>query len=99
MENNFLQGCLTAFLVFIFMIIGSTLCGALVGWVVGWFFSTPILAFLSAIGITGFKMWEIGAVLGFVGSFFRSSVVNYPNLWAQNAPKQNGRENDNPYNP
>ena len=62
-----------------FMFLGcvlGTLCGAFAGWIVGLFFGKTILAFLATLGITGFNMWQIGAVLGFVGGFFRSSNVN-----------------------
>lgn len=51
----------------------GTLFGAFAGWVVGLIFGKTILSFFAALGITGFKMWQIGAVLGFVGGFFRSS--------------------------
>ena len=60
---------------FLYAVLG-TVIGALTGWVVGIFFAKPILAILSAVGIEGFKMWQIGAFLGFVGSFFRSTNVN-----------------------
>lgn len=61
-------------LVFLGAILG-TLLGALGGWIVGWFFEETILGFLAALGVTGFKMWQIGAFLGFVGGFFRVGVV------------------------
>jgi hypothetical protein len=48
------------------------LTGAFVGWVVGWFFSETILGILYFLGIAGFSMWQVGAFLGFVGSFFRT---------------------------
>lgn len=51
----------------------STLAGAFIGWVVGWLFADTILGFFAALGVTGFKMWQVGATLGFVGSFFKSS--------------------------
>ena len=52
----------------------GTLIGALSGWVVGLFFGDTILGILACLGITGFKMWQIGAFLGFVGGFFKSSL-------------------------
>ena len=78
MENfgQFIGGCLTTLLIFLLTIIGSTLIGALVGWVVGWFFGQIILDFFAAIGIEGFTMAQLGAVLGFVGSFFKTNVTN-----------------------
>lgn len=48
------------------------------GWIVGWFFGETFLAILAQIGITGFSMWQIGAFLGFVGSFF-TPIVNLSN--------------------
>ena len=64
---------IAAFLVFVAVLFG-TLIGALAGWVVGWFFETTILGMFAAFGITGFKMWQIGAFLGFVGGFFKASL-------------------------
>ena len=64
-------------LVALFMFLGcilGTLFGAFAGWVVGIFFGETILSFFAAIGITGFKMWQIGASLGFIGGFFKSST-------------------------
>ena len=52
----------------------GTLMGALSGWIIGWFFSETILGFFTALGVTGLKMWQIGASLGFIGGFFRTSV-------------------------
>lgn len=69
-------GKLVVLVVFMFFgCILGTLFGALAGWFVGLFFGKTILAFLATLGITGFKMWQVGAVLGFVGGFFRSSNV------------------------
>ena len=64
-------------LVALFMFLGcilGTLFGAFAGWVVGLIFGKTILSFFAAIGITGFKMWQIGASLGFIGGFFNSST-------------------------
>ena len=65
---------LIAALAFIACII-STVMGAAVGWVVGLVFHDTIFDFLRRIGIdvTGMSMWQIGASLGFIGSFFRSN--------------------------
>ncbi len=67
-----LGGVLLAFLFVFFAPVLMTLLGAFGGWVVGLFFSETILGFLEQIGITGVKMWEVGASLGFLGGFFRS---------------------------
>lgn len=66
----------TVALLFVMPLLG-VLLGAFSGWVVGLFFSETILSFLAALGFTGFKMWQIGASLGFVGSFFKSTNLNY----------------------
>ena len=51
----------------------SPCIGALTGWLVGLLFGQTILGILEEIGITGFSMWQIGAFLGFISSFFVSS--------------------------
>ncbi len=51
----------------------NALMGAFVGWVVGLFFGKTILGILACIGISGFKMWQIGVFLGFVGGFFKTT--------------------------
>jgi len=53
----------------------STLMGIVIGWVVGWFFTPTILGIFAALGVEGFAMWQIGAFLGFVGAFLKTSVT------------------------
>lgn len=45
------------------------------GWIVGWFLGDTFLAIFAQLGITGVSMWQIGAFLGFVGSFFTPLVT------------------------
>ena len=66
--------CLSVALTLFFASILGTLLGAFAGWVVGLFFGETILGIFAAIGISGFKLWQLGAFLGFVGSFFRLSI-------------------------
>ena len=79
--DKILAGAFTAVaavaLVF-FIILLTTLMGALVGWVVGLFFSETILGTLSRFGIDvmGLQMWQLGATLAFVGSFFKAHQHN-----------------------
>ena len=79
--DKILAGAITAVaavaLVF-FIILLTTLMGALVGWVVGLFFSETILGTLSRFGIdvVGLQMWQLGATLAFVGSFFKAHQSN-----------------------
>jgi len=56
----------------IILIILGPLLGALGGLVVGIFFSTPILNTLSAFGVEGVAMWELGATLAFFAGFFKA---------------------------
>ena len=52
----------------------STLGGAFAGWVVGMFWPHTMAILLAKLGLAGVQMWQLGAMLGFVGSFFRSST-------------------------
>lgn len=56
----------------------ATLFGGFTGWVVGIFFEDTIRNTLLAIGIDlgSVTMFQIGATLGFVGSFFKSTNTN-----------------------
>jgi hypothetical protein len=51
----------------------STVFGGVIGWIIGWIFPFVIesLNTITGLSLTGF---ETGAVLGFVGSFFRSHL-------------------------
>lgn len=62
-------------LAFIAPILG-TLIGAFMGLVVGVFFGGSIMGFLTAIGVAtaDLTMWQVGAAMGFLGSFLRTSV-------------------------
>lgn len=77
--NKFLIALGSAFLVtsllMVFPLLG-TLAGLVVGWIVGWFFSQTILGVFAAFGVTGIKMWQLGAFLGFIGGFFRGISAN-----------------------
>jgi hypothetical protein len=65
-----------AAILFVAVLLG-TLIGGIVGWIVGLVFPFVIVALntLNGLTLTGFEM---GAVLGFVGSFFHSSVSTKP---------------------
>lgn len=56
----------------------GVLFGAFSGWVVGIFFHDTIIGFLTRAGfdVTGFALWQIGASLGFIGSFFRGATTS-----------------------
>lgn len=57
----------------------GVLIGAFMGWVVGLFFSATILDFLSRVGVetAGLALWQVGAAMGFLGSFLRTSVTKH----------------------
>lgn len=57
-----------------FFVILVTLMGAVAGWVVGLFFEETILTTLARFGVNvgGLAMWQLGATLAFVGSFFKT---------------------------
>lgn len=59
-------------IVFVAPLVG-VLVGAFSGWVVGLFFGHTFLHIFAALGITGVKMYQMGAFLGFVGGFFKNS--------------------------
>ncbi len=63
-------------LLFIMPLIG-VLFGAFAGWVVGLFFHDTIMTFLLAVGVdvSNLTMWQIGASLGFIGAFFKSTLT------------------------
>ena len=65
------------FLFLFFVPVFGVLLGAFSGWVVGLFFDETILGFLTRIGFdtAGFSMWQVGAALGFIGSFFKTPIT------------------------
>jgi hypothetical protein len=56
------------------MSIAGTIFGAFAGFVVGLVFTPTFHVFMTAIGMKTIAVWELGAVLGFVGGFFRTVV-------------------------
>jgi hypothetical protein len=56
--------------------IAGALFGAIGGGIVGWVFDETSAKVLASLNIEHLKMWEIGAALGFFGSFFKSSNTN-----------------------
>jgi hypothetical protein len=62
-----------AAILFVAVILG-TLVGGIVGWIVGLVFPFVIVTLNTLTGLT-LTAFEMGAVLGFVGSFFKTSVT------------------------
>lgn len=65
----------TFILIFVSPIIGVFL-GAFAGWCAGLIFEETILGTLSRFGVDtdGLSMWKLGACLGFVGGYLKTSV-------------------------
>ena len=61
----------------ILMVILGTFFGGVAGWIVGLFFTDTIMQTLNRIGVDtmGMTMWQLGATLGFVSGFFKSTKV------------------------
>ena len=61
----------------IVMVILGTFFGGIAGWIVGLFFTDTIMGTLNRIGVDtmGLTMWQLGATLGFVSGFFKSTKV------------------------
>jgi hypothetical protein len=62
-------------LIFITFPLVGVLFGAFSGWVVGWFFRETMAEFFGAFGLGSLSPWQIGAMLGFSGGFFKSSLT------------------------
>ena len=64
-------------LLVIVMVILGTFFGGVAGWIVGLFFTDTIMQTLNRIGVDtmGMSMWQLGATLGFVSGFFKSTKV------------------------
>ena len=62
-----------AAILFVAVLLG-TLIGGIVGWIVGMVFPFVIVTLNTLTGLT-LTAFEMGAVLGFVGSFFKTSVT------------------------
>jgi hypothetical protein len=60
---------------FIFPLIGVTF-GALAGFVVGLVFTDTVQVVGNLISDTPMPAWQVGAALGFVGSFFKTTAIN-----------------------
>ena len=67
-------GTLLVGLIVFALIIFTTFMGAVAGWIVGLVFEQTILDTLARFGVNvaGLSMWNLGATLAFVGSFFKA---------------------------
>ena len=61
------------FMLFVGSILG-TVFGAFGGWFVGLLFDETLALVANVFGVPGTPPWQLGAMLGFVGGFLRTSV-------------------------
>ena len=80
---KFIGVVLTAIIMIPLLILGAVfgvLGGAFGGWIVGFFFPHTFGAWLQYFGLPRglgqIEPWQVGAMLGFVGGFFRASVTS-----------------------
>jgi len=54
----------------------GVLLGAFSGWCVGLVFEQEVMGFLARLGLNtaGLTMWQLGAALGFIGGFLKTTV-------------------------
>ena len=78
MEKVFaLIGVVVAVVVLVLALpLAGTAGGALAGWIVGWFYGQEITLFFEGLGVKGLTPSQIGAVLGFVGGFFKATQTS-----------------------
>jgi uncharacterized membrane protein len=74
-SEHFIAFLVVVAFIFFAPLIGVIL-GAFSGWVVSLFFDVTIRTTLKAFGadLANVETWQIGATLGFVGGFFKSSL-------------------------
>lgn len=67
-------GTLLVGLIVFALIIFTTFMGAVASWIVGLVFEQTILDTLARFGVNvaGLSMWNLGATLAFIGSFFKA---------------------------
>jgi hypothetical protein len=53
----------------------GVLFGAFGGWLAGLVFGETVLGALSKLGLHDVSMWQLGATLGFAGSYFKATLT------------------------
>lgn len=80
--SNFLTAFLGALLLAVLLFVGAllgTLGGAFAGWTVGLLFPGTLALVSTTIFGSVIPAWQLGAALGFVGSFLSTSVSSSKN--------------------
>ena len=62
-------------LIFVGCLLGAAM-GALAGVIAGWVFDGSFVLLAQALGIPDAQPYQIGAMAGFIGSFFHSSTTS-----------------------
>jgi len=75
MEKALAAIVLSLVMILVIPILGSFF-GALSGWAVSLVWNDEILGFLGRIGVdtNGLTLWQVGAAMGFLGGFLKTSV-------------------------
>jgi hypothetical protein len=75
--TDFITAVLIAIALVVLASVGGALFGGLSGWIVGFFWTDPILDFLRRFGVDvqGLTVWQIGVSLGFMGGFFKATLT------------------------
>ena len=71
---NIFGAAIGLFALFFILIIASTFLGGVVGMIIGWVFPSVIDTVNTVAGVE-LSSFQLGAVLGFLGSFFRNPPV------------------------
>ena len=69
----FIGGILVFSAILFFGVLAGTILGAVVGYVVGLFYDDTLRILAERLGLYQTPPWQLGAMLGFVASFFRGS--------------------------
>ena len=79
MFKSFIQSVVKAVWMFVIiplcLMVANVFVGALSGWFIGLFFGNAILNVLDKIGVCDVSMWQLGAFIGFVSSFFKHLIT------------------------
>jgi len=68
----FIIAVIAALLIFVVCLAGTAV-GAFAGWIVGFVFDDSLRLLAQALGIEA-APYQLGAIFGFIGSFFRSTL-------------------------
>lgn len=73
---NAIAAIFLVLVVIVIAAIGGAFVGAGAGWLVGLVFDGSLSLLAKALGIPEAQPYQLGAILGFIGGFVRSSVTS-----------------------